>query len=190
MTPVRGAQAPNSPSPYKGRGRRERGEERVLRTGRKPRLPNPTRLVIPAKAGTYWRLALPAQAPPNYDKRPLRRRPPHPLRWTPTGQSRARGNPDGKRASRREGRLILPHSRPKLPHFRPKTAPNLPHRQPDLTNGWCKMVQNGAALKGQGASEPAPAEIEEPHPAGIHPRARRPRPPNALPAPFTRAPTR
>jgi len=51
--PQDGAQAPKSPSPYKGRGRRKRGGERVLRSGRKrapiPVIPPMT--VIPAKAG-------------------------------------------------------------------------------------------------------------------------------------------
>ncbi len=123
--------------------------------------------VIPAKAGTYPSVQPSPRNPPPptpYDKRPLRRRPPHPLRWTPTGQSRARGNPDG-RGRGDERWLHLAPFPPQNPHFRPRTAPNRPHRQPDPTSKWCQMVPNGATIMEQGVPEPSATQIEEPYPA-------------------------
>ena len=46
---------------YKGRGRRERGGRGYCGRGAsRPDPMNPRRLVIPAKAGTYWRTVIPA----------------------------------------------------------------------------------------------------------------------------------
>ena len=62
--PIGGAKRRIPPLPNKGRGRRERGGRGYCGRGaRAPSPPNPRRIVIPAKAGTYP-IGAGAQAPP------------------------------------------------------------------------------------------------------------------------------
>ena len=115
------------------------------------------RHVIPAKAGTYSPLAAPAGGNGTArDTRPLRGRPPHPLRWI----RRRAGDLGGDRRGGRERAL---HSAP----FLPQTAPIQSHRRPKVNhtlgvNGakWGRMAQllKQSASGRPGQRRPAPGK--------------------------------
>ena len=129
--PHNGAQAPNSPSPYKGRGRRERGGRGYCGRGANARRPSthPRRIVIPAKAGTYWKPPCPRKREPCPITARKRRIPPLPTRGEDAANAAGEGTAVGARTRADPlhipGASSLPRNR-ELPRRRPARADENP----------------------------------------------------------------